>query len=180
MLLAVVAYPRLNEDDRQWIEAIRVKFDPQVARLAAHFTLVFPVEAALNTTTGEVSAVAKSLTPFTFTIRRATAVRNTLTTGGHVFLVVDEGARAIQELHGSLYAGALKSHRRSDIPFVPHITVAASEDFGWCDALARNLCRGRTVSGILDALDIVDVALPRVESIGQFTLGRSGLFATGS
>jgi 2'-5' RNA ligase len=180
MLLAVVAYPRLDDEDRQWVESIRARFDPQVARLAAHFTLVFPVEASLSTVAGEVSAVAESMTPIAFTIRHAMAVRNVRTTGGHVFLVADEGGRAIEGLHGRLYAGALKPHRRADIPYVPHMTVAASEDFGWCDALARNLCKGRTISGTLDSIDVVDVALPRVESFGQFTLARSGLRATGS
>ena len=179
MLLAVIAYPRISEDDRTWIESIRSQFDPQVARLAAHFTLVFPLEAALNTVTREASAVAASSDPVRFTIRNAVAVRNVLTTGGHVFLVADEGGREIMGLHDRLYGGVLKPHCRSDIPFVPHMTVAASEDFGWCDAFARNICRGRTISGTLDSIDVVDVVRPRVESIGQFVLGERGVAATG-
>ena len=179
MLLAVIAYLRISEADRTWIESIRSRFDPQVARLAAHFTLVFPLEAGASSVMREASAVARSHDPIAFTIRHAAAVRNVLTTGGHVFLVADEGGRAIVNLHDRLYGDVLKPHLRSDIPFVPHMTVAASEDFGWCDAFARNICRGRTISGTLDVIDVVDVGLPRVESIGQFVLGESGHAATG-
>ena len=45
MTLAIVAYPSLDETDRQWIESFRATHDPQSPRIDVHFTLVFPVEA---------------------------------------------------------------------------------------------------------------------------------------
>ena len=39
---AVVTFPLLDADDRQWLESIRAKHDPEAKRIAAHFTLVFP------------------------------------------------------------------------------------------------------------------------------------------
>ena len=45
MKLAIVAYPSLDEADRQWIESFRTTHDPQRVRIGVHFTLVFPVEA---------------------------------------------------------------------------------------------------------------------------------------
>jgi hypothetical protein len=57
--LAVVAYPGLSATDHQWIEGIRSRSDPLAARIAAHFTLVFPTEA------GEAPVVPKSGTSYT-------------------------------------------------------------------------------------------------------------------
>jgi hypothetical protein len=39
---AVVAFPTFEAADRQWIESIRAKHDPEAKRIAAHFTLIFP------------------------------------------------------------------------------------------------------------------------------------------
>ena len=44
MMLAVVAYPSVDETDRQWIESFRAPHDPQHSRIDVHFTLIFPVE----------------------------------------------------------------------------------------------------------------------------------------
>lgn len=42
MKLAVVAYPSLDQDDRQWIDSFRTSHDPQ-AGIGVHVTLMFPV-----------------------------------------------------------------------------------------------------------------------------------------
>ena len=43
-VLAVVAYPRLDDVDRQWIESVRSTWDPQADRMTAHFMLAFPAD----------------------------------------------------------------------------------------------------------------------------------------
>jgi len=45
MKLAIVAFPSVDEVDRQWIESFRSQHDPQASRLGVHFTLVFPFMA---------------------------------------------------------------------------------------------------------------------------------------
>ena len=63
MKLAVLAYPNLEESDRQWIESFRAKHDPQSPRIDVHFTLVFPVEAVPTDLGPEIATVATSTQP---------------------------------------------------------------------------------------------------------------------
>src|SRR2546427_1950787 len=42
--LAVVAYPVLSDDDREWTAGVRPRNDPLASRSPAHVTLVFPTE----------------------------------------------------------------------------------------------------------------------------------------
>ena len=101
--LAVVSYPRLDEDDRQWIESIRATHDPQAGRIPAHVTLVFPARVSVGDIAAEVANAAGMNAPIPFVIRHATAVRNMFGNGGHVFLVPDEGGAEIVNLHDQLY-----------------------------------------------------------------------------
>jgi len=88
-----------------------------------------------------------------------------------VFLVFAEGGNAITELHDHLYAGALHPHLRDDIPFVPHITIAAMSSMVACEQLARDLReRAQGICGVIDRLDLVDLGRSRVHSIEGFAL----------
>jgi len=138
-LLAIVAYPCLTEADRQWIESIRARHDPQASRISAHFTLVFPVEVSPIDVLRNVSVVAKSTQPIQFVIRDARAVRDALGGGSHVFLVPDKGRVEITKLHDRLYEGVLRAHLRTDFPFMPHITVAAAPPLDSGKRLAQAL-----------------------------------------
>jgi 2'-5' RNA ligase len=165
--LAIVAYPTLNEPDREWIDEVRRAHDPQASRIDAHFTLVFPVDAVASAIADELAAVAALARPIRFAIRRAEAVRDVvLGTGGHVLLVPDEGREQITELHDQLYAGALQPHLRADIRFVPHMTVGATSDFERCQQLAEALNEDqRIVRGILDSITLVNVAATPVQPV---------------
>ncbi|MGE5837850.1 MAG: 2'-5' RNA ligase family protein [Acidobacteriota bacterium] len=169
--LAVVSFPALADEDRRWVESIRAKHDPQAGRLAAHFTLVFPVEAPTAAIATEVTSVARSVAPIQFVVRYAMAARDADGRGGHVFLVADEGAAEIVSMHNLLYAGQLKPHLRTDIPFVPHITVAGNQNFGACQALAEEIDDElRTLRGSLDSLEVLDVGGATIASAGRFVL----------
>src|SRR5437879_804943 len=115
--LAVVAYPVLAGSDHQWIEAIRAQHDPQTPRIQAHFTIVFPLEAAPETVIAHARAVWGTIRPIRFTIQHGEAVRDA---GGHVFLVPEAGSTEIIALHDRLYEGVLRAHLRESTPFVPH------------------------------------------------------------
>jgi 2'-5' RNA ligase len=174
-VLAIVSYPSIAETDRQWIESVRAKHDPQAARIGVHFTLAFPTDASPGEVAAEVAAVARSARPIPFTIRRAKAVCDVVGGGGHVFLVPDEGRGEIATLHDQLYQGVLRRHLRADIPFTPHMTVAAGSDLAACEGLVQELrLDHRTVQGILRTIELVNVEKPRVDSIATFVLGRSG------
>jgi len=164
--LAVISYPALRAADRDWIESIRATRDPQAARLAAHFTLVFPAEVASDRVAEEIAAVAGSVRPIPFVIRAARAVRDVFHRRGHVFLVPEEGSREIAWLHDRLYEGVFKRHFRGDIPFAPHITVAAARDFAWCETFADELeRRALEIPGMLRDIELVSVAGGAVVSV---------------
>ena len=175
MNVAIVAYPRLAEEDRQSIESFRQRYDPQASRIALHFTLVFPVEAAPGELAPEIAAIASSTTPIPFMIRRTEVVRDHLAANLHtIFLVPAEGSTQIAALHDRLYGGALQPHLRSDIPFVPHITVGAAPDAhlaeGWAEAFDF---RSRTLVGRVAELDLLDVSRHHVSTVARYRLGEA-------
>ena len=157
MKLTIVAYPHVSDDDRRWIEDLRKAHDPQSRLIAAHFTLVFPADVG----TGELVAHAESVLAgsprIAFVLRRARAVRNLVGQRAHVFLVPDRGASEIVRLHDRLYSGFLEPHLRAEMPFIPHMTVAAHRDFRECKRLAVVLNeQGREISGQLTGVDVVE------------------------
>jgi 2'-5' RNA ligase len=166
-----VSFPTIETIDRTWIERIRADHDPQAAKLAAHFTLVFPTEETSGAVAAELAGIADSTRPVPFTLRRAKAVVDASDRGCHVFLVPDEGSQAISELHDRLHGGVLGRHLREDFPFVPHVTVAASADFPWCEAKANGLNRDPlTITGILESLDLLQLDDGAVSSVSRFML----------
>lgn len=165
--IAVVAYPVLAPDDARWIEAVRAAHDPNHQRLRAHVTLVFPVEAA--GLEAHVAAIAASVAPIRFVLREVRAVRDHATgAGGHVFLVPDEGAAAITALHDRLYTGPLAPHLRADLPFIPHVTIAANRDFGACERLAAQL--RVEIRGELHAIDVLELGAGDVRTLARYPL----------
>jgi 2'-5' RNA ligase len=173
--LAVVAYPRLPASDRAWLEAWRARHDPSAARIALHFTLVFPLDAERTDVAAEVAEAARAAAPFAFAIRRARAVPDLVDGGAHVFLVPDEGAAELTALHDRLYAGRLRASLRADVPFVPHLTVAAAADVASAERLAGALdLRSRIVRGNVCDVALLDVGAPKsVKTVETYVLGRA-------
>ncbi len=170
MKVAIVAYPELSRVDRDWVEAFRQTHDPQAARLAVHFTLVFPIEAAAEDLHLEIGQVARSTGPFTFTIQRTSVVPDIFGSAHQIFLVPDEGAAELTFLHDRLYGGILRPHLRSDLPFVPHLTVGACEDAVDARTLARTF-DGRTLRGTVESMELVDVRQDRIRTVASYGLG---------
>lgn len=167
----------LSEEDHRWVESVRQRHDPQADRIRAHFTMVFPCDADVDEALANVSAAGSSSAPIPFTILRTEAVRNAIGGGASVFLVPDEHACGrLITLHDRLYRGVLNSHLRHDVTFEPHVTVAADNSLERCQALARELSeRCRSVSGTVDAIELLDVGSHPVTTIHRVALGRGGL-----
>jgi 2'-5' RNA ligase len=168
-LLAVVAYPELAAEDEEWLEWVRLRHDPQATRIRAHFTLVFPFEHAVETASQHVARVLEDRAPIAFVLRRAAAVADAFGNGSHVFLVPDEGAEIVA-VHGRLYGGVLAPFLRADIPFVPHLTVGASDSLQAGEQLASELNRdGLGLRGVLADVQLVDVSEHRVRTLVEFS-----------
>ena len=172
MKLAIVAYPTLDEVDRQWIESFRTKHDPQASRLGVHFTLVFPVDAVPGELEPDLELAARTIQPIAFELWSTHVVRDVVGSDALVFLVPSVGGPQIEALHDRLYAGVLRPHLRSEIPFVPHMTVGAASDLQLAERLAQELdVSSRGVRGMVAKMDLVDVGTHGVRSIKTYAFG---------
>jgi 2'-5' RNA ligase len=169
---AVVAFPLFDSADRQWIESIRAKHDPQAKRLAAHFTLVFPAILPLRATEAHVTRVAHATEPIRFVLRRATVAPDAVGSGGHVFLIPEDGRDAIAGLHERLYEGTLQPHLRRVTSFTPHITVAAGTALDPLHMLAGELnAKNLSIRGSISEIVLVDVTEDEIRHAAQCQLG---------
>jgi 2'-5' RNA ligase len=63
---------------------------------------------------------------------------------------------------------------RREIPFTPHLTVAASDSFEQCEVVARSLNnQQRTVAGRIVRLDIIESLPNSVRTLSTVDLGRA-------
>jgi 2'-5' RNA ligase len=169
---AVVAFPLLEAADRQWIESIRAKHDPEGKRIGAHFTLVFPAVLPLRATEAHVTRVAHKTEPIRFVLRRAAVAPDALGSGGHVFLIPEDGRDALVGLHERLYEGVLQPHVKRGASFTPHITVAAGTAIDPLHTLAGELnARGFSIRGSISEVVLVDVTPAGIRPAAHVPLG---------
>jgi len=172
MRIAVAALPRLAQDDLDWIDRIRSRYDPQRNVIAPHFTLVFPFEAdAAETVLKHAAYVASQTKPSSFVLRSALAAKDPFTILSHVFLIPDEGFSVVVALHESLNSGGFAPIARLDIPFIPHVTVGAFENPEQADAVADELNTGGVaIAGTISALDVLELDGKAVREILRIAL----------
>ena len=155
--LFTIACLDIPPEQRRFIDSFRQVHDPQAALVPPHFTLVFGAGEAGGADEAaylrHVESVAQASAPIHFHCRCATLGTDERAERAFVYLVPDEGHAAITLLHDRLYRGPLAGGLRLQAPYVPHITVAATADFGqakaWCDALNA---LGVDVAGVLASL----------------------------
>ena len=156
--LVVYAELEVSAEHRAWIEAVRRKHDPQVDLAPAHVILVFPFDGVdADVVADHVRAVARQTPALPFMLDRAAAVRDGFAPRSHVFLLAGQGDAALRVLHDQLYAGPLAPLLRADIPFHPHVTVAAFADHGDAERLAASL-GPVTLAGEIEALTLGGLA----------------------
>lgn len=173
--LCVIAYPDLAPADRDWIERLRQRHDPNYRLVDAHLTLVFPFAGLDPAALAQhVGAVAAACQPFDISLRCALIVRDAFSAQTHLFLVPDAGFSRVALLHDALYRGALASHLRLDVPYIPHITVGAFADPQAAKEAADELNRaGLDIGGRVARLSVVAVESPRVALLRQLDLGHA-------
>ena len=156
-LLAVICPLDIAADDRAWIEGLRAQHDPQHDLVAAHFTLVFPMaDVSASRLARHVEQIASHTAAIGFQLSSARAVRDRFAPRSHVFLTPDEGDAEIRRLHGILYGGELSSSLRKDVPYHPHVTVAAVDTHSAAETLGHELGEFR-ISGSLRSLALMSV-----------------------
>ena len=126
---AVAWFPAF--DGIEAIEAFRARHDPMAALIPAHVSLVFPFPTALSRlqVSTHVQRVVSRWPPVPTTFRRVRTEANEF-----LFLMAARGAASIKGLHERLYTRSLAHHRRRDLPYEPHITLARDPDFDGLEA----------------------------------------------
>lgn len=93
------------------------------------------------------------------TLGRAVVFRDVVAEGSHVFILPEEGHEELHALHDRLYDGVFSRHLRTDVPFVPHVTVGAYPTFKECKRVADQLNQEhRTMRGTVRGVDVIEVA----------------------
>jgi 2'-5' RNA ligase len=125
---SIIWLPQFAPEVAARIDRFRAQHDPLAPLVPPHVALVFPFHA--NLTALQLASHLKHVTegwpvlPLTFRgVGRATSVN-----GLYTLLMCDLRRDAVVTLHDRLYAGPLAGFLRADIPYEPHLTLAADED----------------------------------------------------
>ncbi|MEM8860719.1 MAG: 2'-5' RNA ligase family protein [Chloroflexota bacterium] len=174
-VLFTLGYPEISANDKEFIEGIRQKHDPQFDLVQAHFTLVFGIHALEpKKYIDHVAAVAEKTNEIEFICRYAMLGADSFSDHAHVFLVPDEGYSAISLLHDQLYTGIFEPFHRLDIPFIPHITIATMTDRreakSLCDTLNQE---GIEIAGAIKSLVVGTSEGNRFTKLAGIQLGES-------
>lgn len=154
--LYTIAYPVVSAEARRFIDRVRAAHDPQHGIVGAHFTLLFGSATLQESVyTEHVREIARQASPIRLACRSAVTGADAVTPAVHVYLMPDEGCDAILQLHDRLYRGPMAAQRRTEIPYLPHITVAAKADLRAAQALCDELdAAGVDVVGRIDRLTV--------------------------
>ncbi|PGO25399.1 2'-5' RNA ligase [Bacillus cereus] len=102
------------------IQSMREKHDPLFGLIPPHITIVFPFKSSISNDELEVHIlnVAKGVQPIEIDFANRISSK-----GEYLFLEVERGKEQIEELHDRLYTGFLLQFLRTDIAYIPHVTV---------------------------------------------------------
>ncbi|MES5893739.1 MULTISPECIES: 2'-5' RNA ligase family protein [Bacillus cereus group] len=102
------------------IESIREKHDPLFRLIPPHITIVFPFESSISNDELELHMlkVTKGVHPIEIEFSSWISSK-----GEYLFLEVERGKEKIEELHDRLYIDPLLQFLRTDIVYIPHVTV---------------------------------------------------------
>jgi 2'-5' RNA ligase len=167
-----ISYPGLEDDDRNWIQAVRRRYDPHFELVAPHFSLVFEVDAIDQTVFIEhIRSRTRKLSPIEFCLRSAMANYGASEKRYYLFLVPSEGNSAIRDWHDRLYTGILTKHLRTDIPYIPHITIGIFDTAEKCREICKKINGVKfEMRGRLDSLDIVSIDGDKLETVEKIEL----------
>lgn len=171
MAYLVIAYPNVSESDYSWIQGIRQKHDPQFDLVKPHVTLVFGTDKLSQVEFIEHvrNSLAESKS-FPITLDSAKVIQDGTKNLFHTFLVPSEGFNEIDKLHDHLYQDALKSELRTDIPFVPHLTIGSGSE-AKMKALANHInSQSISIKGHLNKVSIVEFDNSTVHDVASVSL----------
>lgn len=173
MSLLALAYPRISDEDYQWIQEFREENDElNYQVMEPHFILVFPVfNQRPETFIEDIKSRSADHKKIDFTLRCSVMDKDAFTPYWHVFLVPDEGYSQIIKLHDNLYSVKLADELRLDIPFIPHIEIANSVDKWTCKELVDQVNYSNLeIKGVIKEINVVEYHEEKVETMEKIKL----------
>jgi 2'-5' RNA ligase len=170
MAYLVIAYPNLSEPDYDWLQSIRKKHDQQFDLVKPHVTLVFGTEKlSQNEFIEHVQNSLTAFSSFPIILDSTKVVGNDSKDLFHAFLVPSNGFNEVKQLHDVLYQGALESELRSDIPFIPHLTIGSGSKREMT-ALVEQIGQNFSINGNLDRVSIIEFDGTAVKDTAEVSL----------
>lgn len=173
MAYLVVAYPRLEQSNFDFIQNYREQNDPRYFSVVKpHITLVFAInDIDKDSFVNEVKDKIADIEAFNFEIKVATINQNDDGKYYHEFLVPDTGYSNIVKLHDKLYSGLFAPHLRFDIDFIPHIGIGNSDEAQTSKQRIDELnTRGISISGKVESVDVIEFADGKVTTLETINL----------
>ncbi len=173
MSYLVLAYPKIDKKEYNWIQNFRKKYDIRFYGIVEpHFTIVFPInKVGESVFIKHVKKNAKNVETIKFSLNCSIIVKDSFSDYTDIFLTPDEGNSGIIKLHDRLYTGVLSSELRLDIPFITHIAIGASKDAGECKKLSDKINENNIhIKGVVNSLDLIWYEYPEVRTIEQIQL----------
>lgn len=174
-MLYVLAYPEFAPSILEKIETFRLLHEPARAKLVSpHVTLVFGLKTASPTDViARCETEAERLAEFHISFADTTTVFDPYERMHKLLLVCTEGRDQLTAIHENLYAGAYREEFNSDIPYVPHMTVAtqqAKEDVASLDVGDMS---DLPITAHVKALSVVEHLGERLKPLATVPLSRS-------
>lgn len=151
--LEVVAKPEFPRAELDWL--VHLRHTRAHSDGAPSFTLVFPGAQSSDEVIEQVKATCANTSRIRFCLRSAMIVPEGQMGLYHVFLVPDEGFGAIIRLHERLHAGPLACCLRPEAPYIPHVTVASTQEFATARrTMAMLNARDLAIAGRIDEIEV--------------------------
>jgi len=173
MLLAVISYPVLILTDYYLIQEIRARYDIDNHKfIKPHFTFIFPCSGInQDDFCGHVEKRIEGFNSFDFRINRVELNTDPSGDSWHLFLVPEKGFEQIIKLHDSLYTEILNEKLRTDIPYIPHITVGRFENERDGEKVYEEMNNQKlTISGRISTIEVIAIENNQLKTIRSFEL----------
>ena len=173
MAYLVIAYPKLNKHDYDWIQKYRHANDAiYFSVVEPHITLVFSIDnISKNEFVDEVKRQIIDIAPFGFVMKVATINKNDFGAYFHEFIVPDTGYSNIVKLHDKLYSGLFKPHHRFDLDFIPHIGIGNSDNVSVSKTRVDELnCQNISIQGRVETIDVIEYIDNKITTIESINL----------
>ncbi len=174
--LEVVARPDFDKTDLAWLTEIRGRRTGSPG--PPKFTLVFPgADMEPAAFAAHISGLAEDVPRIRFHLRSALVVPEPTVRRFHVFLIPDEGFGAILRLHDRLHSGPVEACLRPGTPYLPHITIATTSDFGSARKIAASLnAHDISIQGVIETLEVERRDGEVIKTISEIHLAKAGWF----